>query len=358
MPTEQIYEDYWFFTLAWTDFNGSKFLNALRIVVNFIKDHHPVVYSRELYEDLQKNLQRLLGIDLISIRKGINQLVKMGFINSFLASYHSLAEDYLAATTDNERKLILSKIIYTNSSFKRSVTVDSNDNEIGFLVRTLEHIGHLNDKYICAIMTVNLDDYKNGYISSDELLQLALKPETRKFVNRKYNQISYLNNLLGKLDGIYYNKLTKSYSISAPDEDVIIEVEKTKRDSYLQRIYKRQLEEESTLIYGSSSTKCMVENLTYPVLIASHIKPYIQCTAEEQFDPKNGLLLSKNIDSLFDLKYISFDDDGRVIIYNRLPEDVKEYLQRTDCCVDPRFLDSKRKSYLAEHRRLCEQANS
>lgn len=356
MPTEQIYEDYWFFTLAWTDFNGSRFLNALRIVVNFIKEHQPVVYSKELYEDLQKNLQRLLGIDLISIRKGINQLVKMGFINSFLASYHPLAEDYLAATTDNERKLILSKIIYTNSSFKRSVTVDSNDNEIGFLVRTLEHTEQLNDKYICAIMTVNLADYAEGYIPLEKLQELAANPDVEEFSRRKYNQISYLSNLLGKLDGISYSD--HIYRIATENDSIVSDVVQTKkRDSYLQRIYKRQLEEEYATICGSRPPKCMVENLAYPVLIASHIKPYIKCTPEEEFDPKNGLLLSKNIDSLFDLKYISFDDEGKVILYKRLSEDVKQYLQKTDCCIDPRFLNSKRKLYLAEHRRLCEQAN-
>ena len=356
MPAEQIYEDYWFFTLAWTDFNGAKFLNALQITVNFIKEHRPVVYSNELYEELQINLQRLLDINLISVRKGINQLVKMGFINSFLSSYHPLAEDYLAATNDTERKLILSKIIYTNSSFKRAVNVDSADNEIGFLVRTLENAGELNDEYIGAIITVNLADYAEGYIPLEKLQELSENPDIQAFSKRKYNQISYLSNLLGKLDGISYRDHT--YRIATENDNIVSDVAHAKkRDSYLQRIYKRQLEEECATIYGGRPPRCMVENLAYPVLIASHIKPYIKCTQEEEFDPKNGLLLSKNIDSLFDLKYISFDDEGKVIIYSRLSEDVKEYLRNTDCCINPQFLDAKRKLYLAEHRRLCEQAN-
>ena len=311
-----------------------------------------------MYSDLQKNIKRLLNIDFESIRKGINQFVKMGFVNCHLKSYHPLTKEYLEAQNNEERKLILSKIVYSNSSFQRSVTKDSNLNEIGFLVRTLEHLGTLSSQYICVIMTLDLHKYKKGYIDKSELDTLYNDPDRKKFVNRKYNQIGYLNNLLGKLDGIFYNKHTKNYSISAPDEDIVIEVEKTKRDSYLQRIYKRQLEEECYSVYGAELPKCMVENLAYPVLIASHIKPYIKCAPEEQFDPKNGLLLSKNIDSLFDLKYISFDDEGKVILYKRLPEDVKEYLQKTDCCIEPRFLNSKRKLYLAEHRRLCEQTNS
>lgn len=46
-------------------------------------------------------------------------------------------------------------------------------------------------------------------------------------------------------------------------------------------------------------------------LIASHIKPYAACeNTGEKVDPQNGFMLSPNADKLFDCGYISFTDDG------------------------------------------------
>lgn len=50
-------------------------------------------------------------------------------------------------------------------------------------------------------------------------------------------------------------------------------------------------------------------------LIASHIKPWRQCeNSSERLDGSNGLLLTPNIDHLFDRGFISFDDRGAVLI--------------------------------------------
>lgn len=49
-------------------------------------------------------------------------------------------------------------------------------------------------------------------------------------------------------------------------------------------------------------------------LIASHIKPWKDSSNFEKIDLYNGLLLKPNIDKLFDYGYISFDDEGTLII--------------------------------------------
>ncbi|MBB3205164.1 putative restriction endonuclease [Rhodopirellula rubra] len=49
-------------------------------------------------------------------------------------------------------------------------------------------------------------------------------------------------------------------------------------------------------------------------LIASHIKPWAACNNVERLDSANGLFLSPNIDRLFDRGYISFNDDGTLMI--------------------------------------------
>lgn len=49
-------------------------------------------------------------------------------------------------------------------------------------------------------------------------------------------------------------------------------------------------------------------------LIASHIKPWKKSANHEKIDKYNGLLLLPTYDKLFDLGYISFDDNGKIII--------------------------------------------
>jgi hypothetical protein len=51
------------------------------------------------------------------------------------------------------------------------------------------------------------------------------------------------------------------------------------------------------------------------LLRASHIKPWRSCiTNEERLDGENGLLLTPTADHLFDRGYISFSDDGSVLV--------------------------------------------
>ena len=54
------------------------------------------------------------------------------------------------------------------------------------------------------------------------------------------------------------------------------------------------------------------------LLVASHIKPWCEAEPEERTNVNNGLLLCPNHDKLFDEKWISFDDNGRILISDRL----------------------------------------
>ena len=54
------------------------------------------------------------------------------------------------------------------------------------------------------------------------------------------------------------------------------------------------------------------------ILIASHIKPWSKSSNEERLDVFNGLLLTPNLDKLFDKGYISFKDDGKILISETL----------------------------------------
>ncbi|WP_448192815.1 HNH endonuclease [Azospirillum sp. sgz301742] len=61
---------------------------------------------------------------------------------------------------------------------------------------------------------------------------------------------------------------------------------------------------------------CRVTGVSNPdLLIASHIKPWRSCTTgAERLDGNNGLMLAPHIDRLFDRGFISFRDDGQILV--------------------------------------------
>lgn len=57
-----------------------------------------------------------------------------------------------------------------------------------------------------------------------------------------------------------------------------------------------------------------------PILISSHIVPWSESDDDERLDVENGILLSPNLDALFDRHLISFDDYGELLISSKLSE--------------------------------------
>ncbi|MDX4011975.1 HNH endonuclease signature motif containing protein, partial [Aliarcobacter skirrowii] len=327
MPEVQNYEEYWSLTNAFTDYNGEKFLTTLNVCINYIDDTSNIVFDEDKYKNLQMLLVQILKISDISVRKAINQLVKLGFINSQLTGYPEDSISYLKANTNRKRKSILSKIIYSNSSFNSSITTISNEHQINFLIKTLVEKGSLSKKEIIALMLVDISSVTKGFLNLDELNYYVRESENIGFYDRKYNQIGYLYNLLKKLDGLVFVSDDLYFEEDAKrifGEDLDINTAR-KRDPYLHNIYKNQLQEESKELFSSIEPKCMLEQLAYPVLIASHIKPFIKSNDTEAYDPNNGLLLSRTIDSLFDLNYITFNSNGELVFSNQVNEDIKAF---------------------------------
>ena len=94
-----------------------------------------------------------------------------------------------------------------------------------------------------------------------------------------------------------------------------------------------------------SITGCKEENL----LRASHIKPWSKATLEEKTDLYNGLLLSPALDACFDSGYVSFDDEGGILISERLTADDAKTLG-INSTMRLRRIEPKHKKYLAFHR--------
>ena len=91
---------------------------------------------------------------------------------------------------------------------------------------------------------------------------------------------------------------------------------------------------------------CPVSNKSF--LNASHIKPWAVSEDAEKLERDNGFLMCPNHDTLFDKGYISFGDDGRIIISSELAEIDKIFMNvNSDMCIE---LTEGNKRYLQYHR--------
>ena len=97
--------------------------------------------------------------------------------------------------------------------------------------------------------------------------------------------------------------------------------------------------------HGCSVTGC--DEIS--ILRASHIKPWRTSTNEERLDTYNGLLLIPNLDAAFDQGFISFEDDGSIIISNKGTSNCFEKLGITEG-MKINGLNRKHFRYLKYHR--------
>ena len=84
-------------------------------------------------------------------------------------------------------------------------------------------------------------------------------------------------------------------------------------------------------------------------LRASHIKPWREASDEERLDGNNGLLLAPHIDHLFDRGYISFSDEGDVLLSASLSKEAATALGVAEVDTVGSF-NAKQRVYLAYHR--------
>lgn len=106
-----------------------------------------------------------------------------------------------------------------------------------------------------------------------------------------------------------------------------------------------------------SVTGCNIEE----ALIASHAKPWRDCNDDEKVNPHNGLLLSANLDALFDKFIITFDEEGKILIRKGYKEECKKLNITENLRIQFKRLDDADKKqvqdFLKENRKYFEKAN-
>ncbi|WP_235932374.1 HNH endonuclease [Priestia flexa] len=121
------------------------------------------------------------------------------------------------------------------------------------------------------------------------------------------NHVSYISEFSLQLKGI-----TKEEIIETEKEQII-------KSRVGQSAFKKAL-----LAIEKKCGLCGVSDERF--LISSHIKTWSQSNNQERLDVNNGLLLCPNHDALFDKGYISFADDGTILISDNLDEATKVFL--------------------------------
>jgi predicted restriction endonuclease len=96
--------------------------------------------------------------------------------------------------------------------------------------------------------------------------------------------------------------------------------------------------------------KCSVTGFNdVDICIASHIKPWRDSTNEQKLDKFNGLFLIPTLDKLFDRGYISFSDDGSILISSDIEEESYDKLNIYRNMKIDTFDENKK--YLEYHRK-------
>ena len=96
--------------------------------------------------------------------------------------------------------------------------------------------------------------------------------------------------------------------------------------------------------------KCALTGISNPdLLVASHAKPWDVASSSERLDKYNGFLFEARFDKLFDQGYISFDDEGNIIISECLDVETTRKLGLSQT-MKLRSIFPENRKYLSYHR--------
>lgn len=174
--------------------------------------------------------------------------------------------------------------------------------------------------------TINREEHTRGFMMHKRTFELY-----EKFLNETYNNESIPDDIIG---------IAENDNLSP-----------TERKTYsLGRIGQGQYRSNLVQYWG----KCAVTGFSeIPLLIASHIKPWRHSNDQEKLDVYNGLLLTPNLDKVFDIGLITFNDLGKIVI--------SEFLEQPRILgIDTSMkieLDKRHTPYLKYHREKIFKTN-
>jgi putative restriction endonuclease len=184
-------------------------------------------------------------------------------------------------------------------------------------------------------------------------IYLAAVPEAMAAILMQ--KLGFTGSLLGEIASIAETPVSAATTVEVTIEKGIrndTTIDTTTRDALIQARrgqgrFRRNLE--------GIERGCRITGVTDRRLLrASHIKPWRVCeTNHERLDGNNGLLLTPTFDALFDGGYISFAEDGRVLIGDAIAQDQLAALGLGNPAhTAPAAFSKQQATYLEYHRRV------
>lgn len=196
-----------------------------------------------------------------------------------------------------------------------------------------------------------------GRVDISNNLRLMLKNRILEFEEKSWIRVCSLDDF--QIDDLVY--VLKTIRLcrrnTYTDNDSLFEdIEKINRNGQLTETEKKQLTKarigqgnfRDQLLEDWKGACAVTQCDEISVLTASHIKPWRDSNNKERLDKYNGLLLSPNIDRLFDKGFITFDDEGKIKISKSLSKKNIEKLGISKEMIIP--IKSNHKKYMTYHR--------
>lgn len=345
-------------------YSENDFLN-----IEYLKNHN----KNGVVQVAGKNLKNSTNKKNISIEKYIEFL---GY------EYQHPNKEY----SDNEIKKILNKYIYQGTEKDIYIPTDYEDanklrvyasryeNGIKGLITRLGFIYHIRDTKLRTIETLKKfsNEKQEVYLPAIGSFyhSLCIQANRKDFLLDEYikelgfvrienmAQLELEEEIAQKID-IYYNSLkiqrrNSCFELGKENDEFIKKVENglehinkiNEREALVKKRLTQGLFRERLLKLECKCKICDINSKDF--LIASHIKPWVDSEDYEKVDINNGFLLCPNHDKLFDSGYISFEDDGTLIISKNLPKSlIKEFNLELNNKIK---INEDMKKYLEYHR--------
>ncbi|TPR51136.1 hypothetical protein DY042_04100 [Apilactobacillus kunkeei] len=375
----QNYEQYWKFTLAYTNFLGKQtFKRALQIIVdhidkydlgnkkiNELKNGKNKFNNEVAHNDvLEQKLVYLMGSngkskdDNATARKKINTFIKLGFVNPFYHGYAKEVKTFLKSDDKDEQTRIFSDIIYSKSSFNSSQTNDDRGrNQIQFLIKTIlnrpKDKRYLTYHELIGLMTLDIKGKDHAY--EKEIEDNKKWADYTGFADRKYNQIRYVISTIGKLSMFTVVGTKEESKIMLKGQELDnIENTNTKRDPYRFGLMKKAVYEESEKLYGRKI--CWLTKKETEGLVVSHLyrseNALRNFDFDDAYDPNNALLLAPgNPDQYIDKYKMTISDDGGLILSDDVMDSFKEEVMNEGYHIDKKVLNEQRMHFIKKHQK-------
>ena len=225
-----------------------------------------------------------------------------------------------------------------NQNHKTIKHIISNTFQLLIFIRIKQKIKSKQQPFIFSgRFSYHTHDKSTNYPVRMDLLSLDYSPNTNSNELKSIYKWRPENSGKSSVNKTSYSKKKKRSTYKKPNktERKGLVTSRVGQGWYRQEILKRWK-------MKCSVTGCKVTK----ILISSHIIPWSKCDEKQRLDVGNGLLLSPNLDSLFDKHMITFNEQGNIIIskyldfenlkvlgvhkemkLRRVYSDMKEYLE-------------------------------